>query len=393
MKTEDHWNLFNLTQLDTVLEDQTVIMGYDLYTGEYVGDPIVDGFQISINVRYDAAVTFGLVKLNGLSLLPDGLPGEPGTRWTHDFWDISDYTVFGYDNGTSNSVKGYGTLDPTILHQDYEFKWTGVEELVNIGGQLVYITQTGTGSMATLYGARMYDIADHPLNPNPGSGDPFLVGIPFEVWNTTTNEQINYQFYDRQQSDPTANYFKVWNTDARMYAEILNTPYDSNHIANGEMGGADTAYYTWNNVWFLSQYITDDVIETYYHGPVSSDDKFTFTTPPAVVSVHNETILTKYHVFHNYPNPFNPATIIRFNLPQKSLVKLEVYDILGQRVAQLVNTELIAGTHEVLFDASNLASGIYFYRLQAMPIGPRLRREASRQAGDFVETKKMLLMK
>ena len=75
----------------------------------------------------------------------------------------------------------------------------------------------------------------------------------------------------------------------------------------------------------------------------------------------------------------NPTTIIRFTLPQQSVVKLEVYDILGQRVAELVNKELTAGTHEVLFNASNLASGVYFYVLNVKD--------------NFLDVKKMILLK
>ncbi len=379
-KTEDHWNVLNLTTQDTVLADQTVIMGYDIYTGEYVGDPVVEGFKISVDVNYDSVKTYGSVRLNGTELtVVDGTAGKPGARWANGFWSITDFTYFGMPTGTAYDAKGYGTQNQEILQQDYEFRWTGIEELVNINGQLVYITQDGTGSMATLYGARLFDIANHPLNPNPGSSDPFLVRIPFEVWNTTTGEQVNYQFYDRSQVDPTANYFKVWYNDNRTYGEILNTSYDPTHIANGEIGGSDTDFYTWNNVWYLSQWTTGDFIETIYLGPVTSDDKFTFTTPEGVVSVEDEAIPTRFQVFQNYPNPFNPSTKIRFALPQQALVKLEVYNILGERVVQLINSEFAAGNYEVLFNGSNLASGIYLYVLNVKD--------------KFFEAKKMILLK
>jgi hypothetical protein len=80
----------------------------------------------------------------------------------------------------------------------------------------------------------------------------------------------------------------------------------------------------------------------------------------------------------NYPNPFNPSTTIRYGLPNRSYVTLAVYNTLGQQVATLVNENKEVGYHEVRFDGTGLASGVYFYRLQA---------------GSFTETKKLVLLK
>jgi hypothetical protein len=91
-----------------------------------------------------------------------------------------------------------------------------------------------------------------------------------------------------------------------------------------------------------------------------------------------------YSLEQNYPNPFNPTTIIKFTIPsveatpQVVFATLRVYDVLGNEIAILVNEEKCTGNYEIEFDASNLVSGIYFYRLQA---------------GNFVETKKMILLK
>ena len=94
-------------------------------------------------------------------------------------------------------------------------------------------------------------------------------------------------------------------------------------------------------------------------------------------------IITEYNLMQNYPNPFNPTTTIKYAIPNNSKsemlnVKLIVYNILGSEVATLVNQRQSSGNYSVTFDASNLTSGIYFYRLQN---------------GSFVETKKMVLLK
>lgn len=80
----------------------------------------------------------------------------------------------------------------------------------------------------------------------------------------------------------------------------------------------------------------------------------------------------------NYPNPFNPITTISFNIPTELNISLKIFDVLGNEVVTLINEKMNAGDHEVQFNASNIASGIYFYTLQA---------------GEFVSTKKLILMK
>jgi photosystem II stability/assembly factor-like uncharacterized protein len=89
---------------------------------------------------------------------------------------------------------------------------------------------------------------------------------------------------------------------------------------------------------------------------------------------------TPYHygLDQNFPNPFNPSTTIRYGLPEKSAVSLIVFNALGQQVALLQNGEQEAGYHEVTFDGSGLSSGVYFYRIQA---------------GDLVETRRLLLLR
>ena len=85
-----------------------------------------------------------------------------------------------------------------------------------------------------------------------------------------------------------------------------------------------------------------------------------------------------FQLYNNYPNPFNPSTTIGFSLPKKSNVKLSVYNILGEEVAVVMDGQMNAGEHRITFKASNLSSGLYFYRLTA---------------GEYVAVKKMMLIK
>jgi Secretion system C-terminal sorting domain len=85
-----------------------------------------------------------------------------------------------------------------------------------------------------------------------------------------------------------------------------------------------------------------------------------------------------YQLEQNYPNPFNPSTTFRYSIPTQSKVVMKVYDILGNEIATLMDEEKPVGTYELTWNAANLSSGIYFYQLKA---------------GNYVETKKMILLK
>jgi len=97
-----------------------------------------------------------------------------------------------------------------------------------------------------------------------------------------------------------------------------------------------------------------------------------------VIGVTNNQTPVAYDLSQNYPNPFNPATTIDFSIKKKGLVTLKVYDILGKKVATLVNDLKVAGSYSVNFNGENLSSGVYTYRLEV---------------NDFVSVKRMLLVK
>ena len=93
---------------------------------------------------------------------------------------------------------------------------------------------------------------------------------------------------------------------------------------------------------------------------------------------NNELNIKTYQLSQNYPNPFNPSTVINYSLAEAGMVTLKIYNILGQEVLTLVNTNQNVGQYQVKFDASNLSTGLYVYRIQS---------------GNFVDSKKMMLLK
>jgi len=99
---------------------------------------------------------------------------------------------------------------------------------------------------------------------------------------------------------------------------------------------------------------------------------------PSVVDPINNGLPSEFLLDQNYPNPFNPSTKIRFSIPKDQSVKIAIYNVLGELFAELTNQEYDAGTYTIDFDGSALTSGIYFYSIETP---------------EFIETKKMILMK
>jgi hypothetical protein len=111
-----------------------------------------------------------------------------------------------------------------------------------------------------------------------------------------------------------------------------------------------------------------------------------FRSFETVVAVRNTTakIVTDFLLIQNYPNPFNPSTTIEYELPERSTIRLRIFNILGQQVTTLFDGEQAAGYQKVLWNA-NVSSGVYFYRIEATSLHDHNEH--------FVDTKKMILMR
>ena len=103
---------------------------------------------------------------------------------------------------------------------------------------------------------------------------------------------------------------------------------------------------------------------------------FTWTNYTSVEN--NDDPVQSFELSQNYPNPFNPSTKINYEMPERSLITIKVYDVLGKEIATLVNEEKLSGNYVVEFNGNGLASGIYYYRIMA---------------GNFLQTKKMIYLK
>jgi len=143
----------------------------------------------------------------------------------------------------------------------------------------------------------------------------------------------------------------------------------------------------WSKIGFVAGSGTSTEINNYRYADNSTNGKIyyrlkqidydgTFTYSSIVES--DGPAVTDYSLEQNYPNPFNPVTTIKFSLPYEGVVKLTVYNVLGEKVSDLINRNLQAGEHSINFDASDLNSGIYFYKLQS---------------GSYSKTLKMILAK
>jgi len=182
-----------------------------------------------------------------------------------------------------------------------------------------------------------------------------------------TNNKVLYDFYDIECYDPDGEYFgdKNVNDDCSYTGGNWAIEWQSSYIEGVDWYNCSAAHTQPLNAnlkayaaWWLWASLAGWV-------PVTDVKNFQNINP------------TELKLYQNYPNPFNPTTRINYSLPKAGKVELFVYNLLGQKLVELVNSEKPAGHHTINFDASNLSSGVYFYSLQA---------------GQFINVKKMILL-
>ena len=202
---------------------------------------------------------------------------------------------------------------------------------------------------------------------------PFLQGIPV----TERHSTINF-------------YYKYTPTTSTVYLTVVVGMYKSGTYIGGGIAGTKSfassytrltsaiSYFNQNVPDMATIYITliDSFFNSQSAGTIALLDDIYFDQPTGVKD--QDTFDAGYSLSQNYPNPFNPTTKISWQLPSGCWQTLKVYDVLGNETAVLVDEYSAAGSYEAEWNAGNLPSGVYFYQLRA---------------GDFIQTKKMILLR
>lgn len=234
-------------------------------------------------------------------------------------------------------------------------------------------------TLVDMSGSKAHDFAQ--VTPSAGDGATGWVPSLLRSVDLGTGGTVSFTF------DNDGNGFEAGNYFAEIYYENSGAANVPTIMANGGMVG------TIDDAGFEES--PDETTSlTTHHFVQSSTGNITFSitgndaridymilysqSGGKITDIEEEMNPEDFRLSQNYPNPFNPTTNINFNLPSASDVNLTVYNLLGQRVATLVDGRMNAGAHTVQFNARNLASGVYFYQLKA---------------GDFTLQKRMTLIK
>jgi len=352
------------------------------------------------------------------------LPGYQAT------WDSYDIASFGTNVAVVNATEGFfNSFDTDVLlavSTDNGTTWTD---------QVIY-DMAGPGELPT--GMTQFQADGTVACVYDGNGDLHVVWCTFlAVGNATNDPELFYQI------DAPLMYW----SEATGIVEIIPTVTDTSIVKPGNAFGnlvtqPDIAVDAENNIYIIyqqqiSEQDTAGVYLQHIYGTASTDGGETWSTPRdltpgagfdasfgsmadfvdenlhityfsdplggnavrgnhEVISVAvmylavealplttgitgaSDGVPSDFVLKQNFPNPFNPVTTIEYSIPQNSFVRIEIYDMLGQLVRTFVNAEQAAGSYSVRFDGSNLADGTYFYHFSA---------------GDFSETRKMVLLK
>ncbi|MFO8029028.1 MAG: family 16 glycosylhydrolase [Cyclonatronaceae bacterium] len=296
-----------------------------------------------------------------ITLIFDFEEGQIGDGSDNFTWFFDELDVFGADLDVPDTPDGMLPVSLPLTFEDYSFDWerafTGFS-----GGEITVVENPQpdevndsdwVGSMVKDGGAFWGGAFMHVNRIFVFDEDNHT--ITMKVWSPREDVQVLLKVeqqngvLDYEKAEPTTTSGEweemTWDMSGAGFEnqwDLITLIFDFEQDQIGD-GSED---FTW--------YFDDLHV---FAGEVSTSSNYAGTEVPATLELHQ-----------NYPNPFNPATILMFDLPQQADVRLEVFNVMGQRVATLASGMHQAGRHSVEFDASHLSSGVYMYRLQAGPV-------------------------
>ena len=260
-----------------------------------------------------------------------------------------------------------------------------------IVGNIIGGDKYGTADLGNNYAGIMlsYGAQDNTIGPG-NMITTNMYGISFRADSTirntitqnsiTGNDDTGFDFYDTGTSElsrPTITSVSVLSVHGTAVpnatVEIFSDPEDEGQIYEGTTTADVSGNFTWIGTVSGPNVTATATDETGNTSGFSSAYPFTSSE-----IVEENQIPQQFSLGQNYPNPFNPATTITFSIPHDSKVRLSVFDVLGKEISTMINDNLQAGKHRVVFEADDLPNGVYIYQLNA---------------DDFVEKRKMLLIK
>ncbi len=261
------------------------------------------------------------------------------------------------------------TIDTSNLNLSFEENWNGSSIIT------IIVTDDNIGSDTTDFTLTVTSVNDSP--------EPFTLIYPtsLDTIQVSTDSDETIQFYWHPSVDVDSEVIYKLTVTLDYFGDVYNMEYDDITDSTTNITGYEYAILMTNlnlPLWTL-----DYIVE-------ASDEEYTiesevgeFVLDNTSLSLSDDLIPTSFVLHQNYPNPFNPVTTLRYDLPENSYVNVTVYDMLGREVKTLVNTTQEAGFKSVLWNATNdygkpVSVGVYLYKIQA---------------GEFVQTKKMVLLK
>lgn len=349
--------------------------GNSLIYSTYLGGNDTDwGWGIAIDSRGAAFITGDTQSRDFPTRSPYQLYGENGDAFVtklsasgnapiYSTFLGGSSTEWGYDIAVDSSGAAYATgvtLSPDFPTQDPLQQYQGYED--------IYVTKLSVSGNSLIYSTFL-----------GGSGSDWGWGISVDK-SGAAYVTGSTQSQDFPTQDPYQSYQGGYDAFITKFSAFGNSLVYSTYLGGSSDEGGQC-------VWlddFGAAYITGETYSSNFpiQNPFQTDrnNEDAFVTKLGAYTGINEDVPppSVFSLSQNYPNPFNSSTAIGFDLPSSSHVNLALFDILGRKVETLIDGKQSAGHHEVIWDATELPSGIYFYKIQA---------------GEFIETKKMLMVK